>query len=139
MLIQSATEGAWEPPLGYLARGLETKQVSLETLVEAGRRYAFRLLANPTVCRAGKRVPLLRQAAQTEWLERKGARHGFSLLSAAITGRSRWTHKNISAEQVRFDGILQARDPARLREALTAGIGPAKAFGCGLLSLAPQG
>jgi CRISPR system Cascade subunit CasE len=31
---------------------------------------------------------------------------------------------------------LQVKDPARLNELLIAGIGPAKAFGCGLLSLA---
>ncbi len=140
VLVQSAAEGDWaalaaQP--GYLARGLEAKHVSRERLVEAGRRFAFRLLANPTVCRAGKRFPLIREEAQTAWLERQGAQHGFVVLSAAVTGRSRSVHKNIVAARVRFDGVLQARDPGQLREALTAGIGPSKAFGCGLLSLAP--
>ncbi|HLT47976.1 MAG TPA: type I-E CRISPR-associated protein Cas6/Cse3/CasE [Rubricoccaceae bacterium] len=38
---------------------------------------------------------------------------------------------------VRFDGVLTVTDPDRLVEAVRRGIGPAKAFGFGLLSLAP--
>ena len=37
---------------------------------------------------------------------------------------------------VRFDGELTVTDPGELRDAVAAGIGPAKAFGFGLLSLA---
>jgi CRISPR system Cascade subunit CasE len=37
---------------------------------------------------------------------------------------------------VRFDGLLVVTDPERLRHALRAGIGSAKGFGFGLLSLA---
>jgi CRISPR system Cascade subunit CasE len=36
---------------------------------------------------------------------------------------------------VRFDGVLRVTDAARLVEAVRSGIGPAKAFGFGLLSL----
>ena len=36
-----------------------------------------------------------------------------------------------------FEGELKVTDAARLRDAFAAGIGPGKAFGCGLLSLAP--
>jgi CRISPR system Cascade subunit CasE len=35
-----------------------------------------------------------------------------------------------------FDGMLEVSDPGRLRSALRHGIGSAKAFGFGLLSLA---
>jgi CRISPR system Cascade subunit CasE len=38
---------------------------------------------------------------------------------------------------VRFDGVLVVTDLDRFRTALTAGIGAAKGFGFGLLSLAP--
>ncbi len=34
---------------------------------------------------------------------------------------------------VRFDGLLRITDPDAFRETLTRGIGPAKAFGCGLM------
>lgn len=36
-----------------------------------------------------------------------------------------------------FDGALQIEDPERLRTALTAGMGRAKAYGCGLMTLRP--
>ena len=36
-----------------------------------------------------------------------------------------------------FDGVLVCTDPDRLRDATIEGLGPAKAFGFGLLSLAP--
>ncbi|MFF9818981.1 type I-E CRISPR-associated protein Cas6/Cse3/CasE [Streptomyces sp. NPDC014006] len=39
---------------------------------------------------------------------------------------------------VTFDGRLQVTDPQLLRRALTQGIGKAKAYGCGLLTLAPM-
>jgi len=38
---------------------------------------------------------------------------------------------------VRYDGILTVANHIRLKETLTRGIGPAKAFGFGLLSVAP--
>ncbi|MBM9624592.1 type I-E CRISPR-associated protein Cas6/Cse3/CasE [Streptomyces zhihengii] len=38
---------------------------------------------------------------------------------------------------VTFDGHLEVTDPARLRTVLTQGIGRAKAYGCGLLTLVP--
>lgn len=38
---------------------------------------------------------------------------------------------------VRFDGLLEVTDPGKFLETLRAGIGSAKGFGFGLLSLAP--
>ncbi|GFO83041.1 MAG: hypothetical protein A49_26680 [Methyloceanibacter sp.] len=38
---------------------------------------------------------------------------------------------------VRFDGVLLVTDPSKLCEAVRLGIGAQKAFGFGLLSLAP--
>lgn len=43
----------------------------------------------------------------------------------------------VSIVTVTFDGHLEVRDPAVFRRALTQGIGKAKAYGCGLLTLAP--
>jgi len=34
---------------------------------------------------------------------------------------------------VRFDGLLRITDPDAFRATLIRGIGPAKAFGCGLM------
>ncbi|MFQ6144591.1 type I-E CRISPR-associated protein Cas6/Cse3/CasE [Streptomyces seoulensis] len=43
----------------------------------------------------------------------------------------------VSMVTVTFDGRLEVTDPDLLRRALTHGIGKAKAYGCGLLTLAP--
>lgn len=43
----------------------------------------------------------------------------------------------VSLVTVTFDGRLEVTDPQLLRCALTQGIGKAKAYGCGLLTLAP--
>jgi len=43
----------------------------------------------------------------------------------------------ITLVTVRFDGVLRVSNVDRLRHALINGIGHAKAFGCGLLTLAP--
>lgn len=37
---------------------------------------------------------------------------------------------------VTFDGRLEVTDPAALRRTLTLGLGKAKAYGCGLMTLA---
>jgi len=39
-------------------------------------------------------------------------------------------------QPVNFEGILSVKSPSAFVDLITIGIGPAKAFGCGLLSLA---
>ncbi len=39
---------------------------------------------------------------------------------------------------VRYDGVLEVSNPDHLQKTLARGIGPGKAFGCGLLSVAPR-
>ena len=46
-------------------------------------------------------------------------------------------HRDGEFLAVRFDGLLAVTDPALFRNTLQTGIGSAKAFGFGLLSLAP--
>ncbi|MFF0752686.1 type I-E CRISPR-associated protein Cas6/Cse3/CasE [Streptomyces sp. NPDC004267] len=43
----------------------------------------------------------------------------------------------VSLVTVTFDGRLEITDPERMRLTLTAGLGKAKAYGCGLMTLAP--
>ncbi|MFJ3159691.1 type I-E CRISPR-associated protein Cas6/Cse3/CasE [Streptomyces kanasensis] len=49
------------------------------------------------------------------------------------------TKHSVSVLAVTFDGRLEVTDPAALRRTLTAGLGKAKAYGCGLMTLAPLG
>ena len=52
-------------------------------------------------------------------------------------GRQHRGDRRIAIETCTFEGVLDVTHPAALREAIVAGVGPGKAFGCGLLSLAP--
>ena len=110
-----------------------------------GRVLAFRLRANPTVKRNGKRWGLLRPEEQLDWLKRKGEDCGFCVLSVTASMESRvggTIHRenedhNLQLLAVRFDGLLQVTDPTALAENARQGIGSGKGFGFGLLSLAP--
>lgn len=106
----------------------------------------------------GKRVQLYHEGDQLEWLARKGEEQaGFALERDSrgtlvsvranpdrLGGRrqigwrgQRETGRDITLEAVIFDGLLTIADPDRFRAALIAGIGSGKAFGFGLLSVAP--
>jgi len=51
------------------------------------------------------------------------------------SGRRRNT-RTVTLTVAQYDGRLEVTDPEALRRSLVAGIGPAKAYGCGLLTLA---
>lgn len=117
-----------------------------------GQTLAFRLRANPTVKKdreghkQGRRVGLYREEEQLAWLQRKIEAAGARLLSARLTGKAElrgklFTEKD-DARRMRFvstqfDGVLQVEDPQLFERHLVAGIGSAKGFGFGLLSVAP--
>lgn len=117
-----------------------------------GQTLAFRLRANPTARRrlpdgSKKRVGLQREKEQIEWLERKAERSGFRVLSARTSQQEKaygWVYRNGDKHRmmlfsVQFDGLLQVTDVDQVQEAVRSGIGSGKAFGFGLLSLAPPG
>ena len=78
------------------------------------------------------------------WLVRKSETAGFRPLAFDVLSRGLFkSRRNPSKDRstqthvcVDFEGLLQVTDPAAFAEAWRAGIGPAKAFGFGLLSLA---
>ncbi len=160
LYVQAAPEPNWdhlEP--GYLTDHATTRDLRplLDRLTQ-GQRYGFRLLANPTrkvdtktgpdgVRRHGRRVPLRRTEDQIAWLMRKGEQFGFALettggqpdviaLSLPRTVARR-TPNSATVEAVRYDGQLVINDPDKFIEGINVGVGPAKSYGCGLLSLAP--
>ncbi len=152
LLVQSHSVPDWgflhtEPGArGYLAGGWG-ENPAVKRFVprfEAGQVLAFRLRANPTVRRDGRRLGLLREEEQLAWLKRKGEAAGFEPLwvqvaqeqmVAGTLRRDEAVH-HLKLLSVRFDGCLRVRDPLRLAEGLAAGIGSGKGFGFGLLSLA---
>ena len=51
--------------------------------------------------------------------------------------RSDGAERSVTFRQATFDGVLRVDDPTLLRDSLVSGIGRAKGYGCGLLTLAP--
>jgi CRISPR system Cascade subunit CasE len=119
-----------------------------------GQRLRFRLRANPikTITdergrfnRKGKpkkcRVPLIKEVDQKAWFERKVG--GFGSVEVLIIHREVPTYFRKDREQragkiqtVLYDGIISINNPETFLDAQKMGIGPAKAFGCGLFSTA---
>jgi CRISPR system Cascade subunit CasE len=54
-----------------------------------------------------------------------------------MVDRFRRQHATVTLTRATFEGQLVVADPHALRKTLTAGLGSAKAYGCGLLTLAP--
>ncbi|MBV1879327.1 MAG: type I-E CRISPR-associated protein Cas6/Cse3/CasE [Pseudomonadales bacterium] len=122
-----------------------------------GQRLRFRLRANPTktikdpskgnVTKKGKtsprtvRVPLIHDEQQRVWLMRK-MKDVTSLQSLivqperALYFRKAKTQHSGKIQPVIFEGVFEVKNVEAFQTILEAGIGPAKAFGCGLLSLA---
>jgi CRISPR system Cascade subunit CasE len=118
------------------------------------RRYEFQLCANPTkkvsklnpdgsLTKNGRRVPLSTRDELVAWLRRKGEQGGFSIEEGKLRtfprGRD-YFEKNGQRgmhSAVEFDGVLTVSETTKFYETFTRGIGSAKAFGFGLLVIAP--
>lgn len=107
--------------------------------------------------RNGRRVELRREEDQVAWLRRKSEAAGFRLLNLRLNKGApnirvspenqtvgwRSRKEGIREKQrltfgtVLFEGELEITDPAAFRQALALGIGSGKAYGFGLLSIAP--
>jgi CRISPR system Cascade subunit CasE len=127
----------------------------LESL-RAGQHWQFRLTANPV--RSGRRqgwadtkpVGHVTVKQQEQWLIDRAAKAGFQIapslhsdtagVDLAVVGRSirrfRRNNDTVTIATATFQGHLEVTDPAALRHTLTHGIGRAKSYGCGLLTLA---
>jgi CRISPR system Cascade subunit CasE len=146
VLVQSEHAGHWarlrDRFPGYAA-DIDHKTIDLAATLQPGREYLFRLRANPTVTRAGKRHGLVREEDQLGWLSRQGDRLGFGISSCVVSrqqrlgaSRRKTGGTTITVFTCQFDGRLEVRDAALLADAMAAGIGHAKSLGLGLLSLA---
>lgn len=158
ILVQSQYKPDWswlaEPDNTYLlhevADNPSVKEFDLN--LATNQILAFRLLANPTVKKSaadkenqnGKRLGLLHEEDQVAWLERKLQQAGCRMLQARASHhdpvkgwrRSGDQLRKMTFHSIQFDGLLQVNDPHLLQLVVAAGIGSAKGFGFGLLSLA---
>lgn len=148
LLVQAAQAADWSVLAGmpgYALEVLGNKPVDLDTLLQNQVRYRFRLLANPTVTRAGKRYGLLREDEQLAWLDRQGERYGFVVQACLRSADARlYAHQSrrdhrIVLDTALFEGALMVQHADWLRQGLLNGLGHGKALGMGLLSLARLG
>lgn len=154
LLVQSQTAPDWSSLADkeYLLpadpfSGLENPAVKKVNLtLPNGRILQFRLTANPSKRlstgkgnKPGPRIAFYKEEEQCAWLRQKGEAHGFRLLDVQASHAQKQTsrQKGITLHTVQYNGRLQITDAAKFITAVQTGIGPAKAFGCGLLSLAP--
>lgn len=161
LMVQSqyAPDWGWARALrGYLLEGALPETKAFAPRLEVGDLLAFRLRANPTSKHTAPaklpgdgprkvRLGILKEEAQRAWLARKAQLSGFAVVEVRVfqegmqlgfepaegpDGRPRpLTHL-----AVRYDGLLRVTEPDRLLAAVREGIGSAKGFGFGLLSLA---
>ncbi|MGE0430557.1 MAG: type I-E CRISPR-associated protein Cas6/Cse3/CasE [Hydrogenophaga sp.] len=110
---------------------VEAKPDKLRRHVERSDRHG-----DKTSCLPKSRVPLVKEEEQRQWLSRKltgaGMVEGVSVLPHAPTyfRKGNMGGKLVTAT---FEGVLNVINAECLTDLLTNGIGPAKAFGCGLL------
>lgn len=145
VLVQSAISANWkflDSLNGYSANIQGNKHIDLDVLIRNGAHYRFRLLANPTVTRNGKRYGIFREEEQMNWLWKQGEKFGFSLRGCVRGTSERMRIQQgqrpgkIILDTALFEGVLEAKNTIHLSEGVLKGIGHAKAFGLGLLSLA---
>lgn len=152
-LTHLAEQGGWPTlPESWQSRDY----APLLARIEVGQRYAFRLTANPT--HAARTEPGVRgkvyghvtSAQQEKWLLDRQERHGFEIEDAntpdpakALTITDRRTlsfsrrETRVTLRTATYEGSLVVTEREAFVRALTHGIGRAKGYGCGLLTIAP--
>ncbi len=149
LLVQSTTKPDWSHRHDYRTRSAPQVQDIRPFWDEviAGDRYLFRLTASP--CHGvgghggnrvrGTRTPIRDPTAQVSWLTRlltDAAELAHVHVTAPLKTIGRRGDRTVTLTSVTFSGDLTVTDPHRLREQALTGIGPGKAFGNGLLTLA---
>jgi CRISPR system Cascade subunit CasE len=135
----------------------ETGQTkNYETLlasIKNGQKLRFRFKGNPvhSVVTAngvrGKVTPHVSEYHKREWFLNKAKQHGFSVhedqFALVETGIQQFYRKSnqppVRLSHATFEGILTVEDAELFAIALTNGIGRAKAYGCGLITVMAVG
>lgn len=144
ILVQSLQKPDWSCFTDANSGVASTRIKEFSLAFKADDTFNFRLRANPVVTRDGKRYGLIRDESLLEWLGKKEKAVGARFCSMSVIDEGYVTGNKVNQEKqhrmslkiARFEGVLEVVDPVVFEEVFSLGIGPAKAFGCGLLSLA---
>ncbi|MGW3086619.1 type I-E CRISPR-associated protein Cas6/Cse3/CasE [Streptomyces sp. NPDC001108] len=155
LLVQSKKEIAPERLPGGYAVGVASR--SIEPLLDAlahGRLLSYRCDANPirrpssTTRELYTNLPsvvALQGRHADDWWHRRAEIAGLKIhthlshsLDAAVGRRGKGSGaQKVRHHRVRFEGTAEIVDPDALRAAMTGGVGKGRAYGCGLLTIAP--
>ena len=122
--------------------------------LRSGSTWRFRCTINPTTAvrksagSRGQRVAEVTAEQQLTWFIGRVERHGYTVPvndqgapSAQVTRREilrfRRQRSTVTLAVTQVDGVIQIQDADAARLTLVQGIGPAKSYGCGLMTLAP--
>jgi CRISPR system Cascade subunit CasE len=129
----------------------------LLTRLQAGQTWQFRLRANPVRnsfqdqdkdLGRGKVFAHVTQAQQKQWLLSRAEACGFTLAEDEFdVVHTQWVKfrkgtdgsREVTLRTATFEGMLTITDAERFQQALLSGIGRAKAYGCGLMTIARCG
>lgn len=144
LYVQSAVCPVWSRlPCGFLAIRSDALAVKeFNPQIPQGAILQFKLRANPTKKRDNKRIFLCSYKEQIKWLAQKGEQCGFRLEEVNVVGKLHTSGTksgnggSITTEMVDYAGVLTVSDAQRFGRAVSKGVGPAKAYGCGMLILA---
>jgi CRISPR system Cascade subunit CasE len=142
ILVQSELRPTWEFLKKDYAKSVNVKPFS--PTFQEGQKLIFRLRANPNKsCKIGgknHRLGLTKPTDCMTWLNSKAESGGFEVLDAAITmypsiWRAMGKKGLITLSITQFDGFLKVKNPELFENTIKNGIGAAKSFGAGLLSV----
>lgn len=160
LLVQSGVEPDWMRARNYHGSDgdwhAEVKEFPRPPL-QGGERLCFLLLANVVKTirpdpgqgqeKAAKavRVPLIRDDQLLRWFRDQGEKGGFLPLSVRVIPQRDRVHMRTGKDRkpiilcgAEFQGVIQVKDGYLLWTTVENGLGHGKAFGFGLLSIAPD-
>ncbi|MEU0100402.1 type I-E CRISPR-associated protein Cas6/Cse3/CasE [Streptomyces sp. NPDC006267] len=142
VLVQAPVQPDWQPLIDD-GRLTSADTFSVEHHLRTGELIAIRVIANPAMRAhdSGKRLSLAAPHDATNWLHRRLTRIGLETAPGDITTGERvritGSRRGKPLTVISRDMTARSRvlDPELLVQALATGIGPAKAYGCGLLRI----
>lgn len=144
VLVQSQIQPDWYPLIQRLDSAIRCESKLINLQVQNGQRLRFRLRANPVIKRNNKRLPLRGEPNLRNWLIQRAEKNGFKVLDFSVQDEGDWwAEKGTESEKQKmhiatalYQGVLLVENTVTLQQTVVKGMGAAKGFGCGLLSLA---
>jgi CRISPR system Cascade subunit CasE len=137
LLIQSDQPGTWDQQ-DWTTALTTTPRTTSPTIATTGT-IRYQLTCNPTwrSRKTRKTLAYRRPEGILEWWAKRASKIGLTLNDPGRVLRTDTLHsprkKGLRIDTATLVGVAEVADPVALGEAITGGVGRAKAYGCGLL------